>query len=178
MLATVPELQRWMGRANALTGADAERAALLLETASGLFIGHADGQLIELVEGDEITLDGNGSRVLLLPQVPVVEVTSVVLDGEELVDGTDYRWSAKGILRRLTAAWPDQERVLEVTYSHGFDDIPWDVKSAVLSAAARAFTNPLGHTSERIGSYGYTTGADGAVLLRGDEITIAQRYRL
>jgi hypothetical protein len=127
---------------------------------------------------DEVArLDGTGSTTLLLPKLPVRAVESIVEDPDgdasELTDGTDYEWSADGIVRRLGsgAYFARRFRYYEVTYSHG-EAVPDDVKLVVLRVCARAAVNPEGLTQENTEGYGATFGFDAtrlAVLSPVDE---------
>lgn len=111
---------------------------LALTLASERFRGQTRNP-ISKVEDDELVLDGVGARVLRLPVWPVLDVTSVTVAGETVVDP---EWSAAGLLR-LPGRFPDRWRSVSVTYTHGFDPIPGDVQEAVLDqAAAISEANP------------------------------------
>lgn len=120
---------------------------------------------VTLVENDVVVLDGNGRESLLLPVWPTTAVASVVLDGTELVEGTDYSWSDAGILRRLGCLhWPDRLRCLQVTYSHGWplDEIPEDIQEVVNERAEAGLTIPVGVQSKAVGGQSVTFGAQAA----------------
>jgi hypothetical protein len=171
MLANVEDLETFLG--TSFTDAQLDRAELVLEAASGLFVTYADGQVIEEVE-ETVRLDGNGTQVLLLPQLPVTAVESVEVDGEALTEDDHFRWSEKGILQRVCGRWPDLLGVVSVTYTHGYPEVPQDVKLAVLRAAARTMRNPAGAGTETVGAY--TVGGT-QVLFGVDEIRVAWRYQ-
>lgn len=86
-------------------------------------------QHISRVVDDTVTLDPEGSTVLLLPELPVTAVTSLTINGVA-VDVAGL-WSEKGIIRR-SAAFPRTFRSVQVTYTHGYDPIPEDVAEAVV----------------------------------------------
>lgn len=99
-------------------------------------------QYLELVEDDEWTFDVRPARWnLLLPELPVVEVSEVVEDGEPLVAGADedYQLSLYGQLWRVGRRWKAGVQIVAVTYSHGYATIPDDVIDVATRAAARAF---------------------------------------
>lgn len=73
--------------------------------------------------------------VVLLPQRPVVEVTSVKEDGVELEQNHDWVLRVGGVLEI-----PNQSGNLEIQYSHGYDVVPDQVKEIVCSIAARLAT--------------------------------------
>lgn len=157
-------------------------------------------QTIELVEGEEVTLDVRaGTRRLFLPQLPVTAVASVVEDGTALVVTDDYRWSAGGVLYREVRPWTSGVATVVVTYSHGYapgaiPDTIWDV---CRRAAARAYQAGLrastvagvpGVTGKTIGDYQVAFGTDQAngepvlgasaapILLRSEKEQLAE-YR-
>ncbi|MPZ66171.1 MAG: mobile element protein [Pseudonocardiaceae bacterium] len=121
----------------ARTGLSATDPALLdaLRRATAEFRGQARTH-ISFVAGDTATLDGDGSRVLLLPHAPVRAVTSVELDG---VATDSYDWTADGRLLFSHALGHGGQRVV-VTYDHGFDPVPEDVAAAVLDRAESRLT--------------------------------------
>lgn len=156
------------------------------------------GQEIELVTGETITLDCGGGPWLLLPELPVVEVISVVEDGETLVAGKDedYQLGQYGILHRVGAFWLAGVQVIEVTYSHGYATIPQDVRDVATRAASRAYQAGLraaevaavpGVAATSLGDYSVTftsegsdgvLGASGARLLLESEKDALARYRV
>lgn len=153
---------------------------LVLEVASDA-VRDELGQRIDYVEDAVEEVIGDGSDVLLLPELPVVDVTSVgVLPdaGEELEELTvaagDFRLERGredryAVLRRLGGYWP--RRPLAVTYSHGYDlgdpladpvettEVPGTIRLVVMRAAARALANPEGIRQEAVGRYSVTHGA-------------------
>lgn len=178
LLATADELREFLDNEDL----DTDRVELLLSLASGL-VRNYTGQLFDLVADEELTLDGNGTPVLLLPEMPVAAVTAVVEDPRgdavALVDDTDFEWSEKGILTRLGGCWRRRARWYTVTYSHGYAETPPDVKGVVLRVAARGVSNPEGIRQETIGSYSYSFGGSDAVgiVLFGPDMRELGSYR-
>ena len=149
-----------------------------LEMASDLIRGYTR-QVLSLVEGDVEVHDGAGHSVLLLRELPVVEVASVTVDGEPV---TDWYASEAGVLRRTDGeSWPLNEKV-EVTYTHGYEDLPGDIVAVTLQLAGRGVTNPSGIQREQLGQYAvtYTGGqvAGGTVGLTSGEKLVLDRYRV
>lgn len=140
-----------------LTGRDATDPALVaaLKSASARFRAET-GTSISVVIGDVAVLDGDGSELLLLPHVPVTDVTAVIVLGTALT-ADDYEWSADGRLRRR-AGWPAAYRAVQVTHDHGYDPVPDDVQAAVLAAAEAELATPTGVASMSVGgeSVSYT----------------------
>lgn len=156
-----------------------ETASALLAQASAQ-VRAITQQTISPVDDHTVTLDGDGTSVLDLPEVPVRAVTAVELFGVPLGD-EDYRWSQLGWLRRVdhkaTAEqhwfdvawrwrdvprwgdWPNAEASITVTYSHGWpkDSAQYDIARQVTLRLAQAFaTQPSDITQESIGDYSVT----------------------
>ena len=171
-LASVAELASYVGREIA----DEDASALLaLDLASGAVREYC-GQTLTLVEDDEATLNGSGTRVLLLPETPVTDVASVTVSGDEL-DTASWGWSAEGVLNRIGGTWPTGARSVVVVYSHGLSEVPAAVKAVVLSVASRVLDSPSSVKQESIGAYSVTY-TNGAPTLLDSEIGSLSRYRL
>jgi hypothetical protein len=167
--ATTTDLANVLGRE-----VDAEDpAALAALDAATAVVQAVTGQHLLAVAGDTITVDGSGTRVLLLPELPVTDVVSVSVDGTEL-DETEYQWSANGYLRRTNAVWPNQLRNIEVEYDHGYATIPALVVSITAKLAARMLDTPVNVKNEMIGAYNvsYQTPS-----LQADELVLLDRYK-
>lgn len=155
------------------------RAELLLKLASAEVRAYT-GNLFDFVENDEVLVNGSGSRVLLLPEAPVRAVTEVleaagrttetVLAGP-LAASPVWEWDEDGVLERIDGGvFARRRRFYSVTYDHGFDVVPDEVKGIVLQVAARAFLNPEGLKQETLGRYSYTLAGEAAgVGLYGPE---------
>lgn len=158
-------------------------------------------QTISLVEDDEITLDvGAGQNVLFLPELPVIEVASVVEDGEPLVAGDNYRLGRYGMLHRIGQNWREGVQIVTVTYTHGYATTPQDVRDVAARAAARAYQAGLraaesegvpGVQAMSLGDFSATFGSEGgggvsegvlgasaARILLLSEKDVLNRYRL
>lgn len=153
LLSSPVRVESILGR----TGLDVARVMDLLAGASAAFRS-ATRQHISRVAGDVVALDGDGSSVLLLPQVPVTAVTSVVVDDgstSTTLAAADYQWFGNGVLRR-SGKWPARPRSVTVTYDHGYDPIPDDVQEAVAKRAARGLDERVGVASAQLGAASYT----------------------
>ncbi|WP_331445862.1 mobile element protein [Streptomyces xanthochromogenes] len=156
-LAEPAELASWLG-----TAENDPKTLNALRAATRRFRG-AVGHDVTLAT-DTVVLDGNGREALLLPVWPATEVASVDLDGEALVDGTDYAWSEAGILRRLCRrCWPDSLRCLTVTYSHGWETVPGEIQEAVIDQARSMFYVRPGVQSMTTGAQSVSYGAQASV---------------
>lgn len=127
-------------------------------------------------EGEVAFLPGSGSYSLLLPKLPVVDVTEILeapgsTSERELVAGTNFEWDEDGLVRRIDGGiFLRRLRFYKVTYDHG-TAVPDDVKLLVLRVCARAVINPEGLTQENVPGGGATFGFDAtrlAVLSKPD----------
>lgn len=153
-------------------------AELALNLAAGAIRGEAR-QVFDRVEDDEVVLKRTMNGILLLPELPVEEVSVVTEEDINLVDVTDFTWSEFGILERAGRVWLPP---VSVTYTHGFAEIPDDVRGLCLAIAARTFGNPEGLPREQMSSYAisypqaaFNLGA--TVQLTDPEKRMLDRYR-
>lgn len=98
-------------------------------------------QIINEVEGDELVLDGTGTDVLVLPQMPVTDVESVLDSAGAAVDPGDWVLSVVGTLIKPSGTWIKGRQNFTVTYTHGYPDaeIPRDLRMVALSLAGRIY---------------------------------------
>lgn len=120
-----------------------------------------------------------GSAELVLPGFPVTAVASVETLGRDgitwtlLTEGTDYTWSANGILTRvfntadpqgaIAPAWPSRADSIRVSYSRGEGTVPSAAKTVNLMIAGRLYINPAGIQSEQIGGMSIRYSAKGGI---------------
>jgi hypothetical protein len=182
---TVSDLEDYLGVE--LTASQVIRAQGLLAMSAAV-VRNYTGQTFDLVEDDVIVLDGSYTDTLYLPQLPVTAVASVTVNGEAVVEDDDWTFTAAGRLRRVGSYgafyyWGVSPALVTVTYSHGYETLPEDVKLVVLAAATRSWANPTGETSESIGSYSHSwstaTAEQGAgIYLTDAEMSLLNRYRV
>lgn len=132
---------------------DSQQTTALLADAESL-VREATGLTISKVTDDVVTLDGNGTRRLYLPEIPVTGVSLVRLDGVDL-DPTEYSWWSSGALdHRHGCWWHHRPRLVEVTYTHGLDPVPGWITSLVCAMVQRALLPQVsaGVASETTGS--------------------------
>jgi hypothetical protein len=158
-----------------LTADEITRAQVLLDIVTGEIEDEADQQ-ISLVTDDVLELPGTTDDRIELPQRPVVSVASVTVDGQPLVEGTDWYLEGDTIIRIATPltiitgadavyyddirqfpfgigfGWPKQ--TIAITYTHGYaaDSIPQTLKTICLEATVRAWVNPGSVARETIGN--------------------------
>ena len=182
-LASTDALETRLGRT--LSTTESDRAEALLADASAA-IRHYTGQQFDLATTtDRLWVRRN--RVLL-PQRPVNDVTAVT--GTDGADVT-YLWHGAGFdhlyLGTTTLVTTTTQRrthaVVDVTYSHGYDQVPDDVIAVCCSVALRTFgvePDSTGMQSENIEGYSYTLGtvaAAGSAGLLPEEKRALDVYR-
>ena len=131
-----------------------------------------------------LTLEGVPGQRLTLPGPPIVSVDAVAVDGRTV---TDWRLRSERLWR--AAGWSGIEpSEVEVTYTHGLLSVPDDIIDLVCRAVAVALVAYRSEdggtglaadkeiTSERLGDWSVTYGADGRVTEM--ELTQAWRDRL
>lgn len=169
------------------SGVDADQAAAVLAQASARFRAEAGCDFDETET--TLILRVDGQRVTL-PKRPVLEVDTVkAINADGTAGAALAGWTFDGI---HTLRVDDQSYVInaaayagetvEVTWTHGYDEVPEDVRWTVAQMAARAISSPApaGVAAENIGAYGYRTAAatvSGAAGMTDDERVVAHRYR-
>ena len=131
-----------------------------------------------------LPLEGVPGPRLPLPGPPIVSVDAVAVDGRTV---TDWRLRSERLWR--AAGWSGIEpSEVEVTYTHGLLSVPDDIIDLVCRAVAAALVAYRSEdggtglaadkeiTSERLGDWSVTYGADGRVTEM--ELTQAWRDRL
>lgn len=200
VLATVDDLLTYLGRADEAPisqyGEPADYSALVqsLELASGKIRGEAR-QYLEPVEGDTVTLRGTFHDTLWLPERPVTAVDSIAVDGVTVpavlynvspngaVTSRGVAWANTVVNLRESAPtpWGDWYSVITVTYDHGYEVVPDDLRALCLDLAARTLATPAGGatSSVTIGNYSESAGTPGGggANLSDDERELARRYR-
>jgi len=158
------------------------------------------GQLLNYVEDDEVELGGTGGMALLLPQMPIVDITDVTVSE---VEETGYVFVPKTgcVFRGNGTIWPRGVRNIALTYSHGYavveEDVdeangiyrmPADIRRIAMSLAQRIFVSAgsvIGTlASETISpdSYAYTladtgSGSSSSAVITRDEMLALDFYR-
>ncbi|HUW11797.1 MAG TPA: hypothetical protein VM537_18875 [Anaerolineae bacterium] len=176
--------------------ASAQRAC---DEATAIIQGYCH-QALEPVEDDEITVDCYGGTRIFLRELPVVEVSEVVEDGETLDEDDDYKLGEHGILHRIGGYWPRGIQIVTVTYTHGWDPIPDDLVAIATRMGARAYQAGLkveelggipGVSAMSLGDYSISFGGEGGaagegtlgasaapLLLRSEKDALDRKYRV
>jgi hypothetical protein len=182
-----------------LTADERIRANVLLELASGLVQDEAKKK-IGRVDDDLLEIPGTTDDMIRLPELPVISVASLTLDGVPLIEGSDWYLDG-GSIARIPAAttvltgglideafsfplgtgfgWPAQ--TIAITYTHGYDaaNIPKSVKAIILEAVVRVWVNPGSVARETVGDtatvYDNMRFSPTGLLLTDDEKKIIRR---
>lgn len=167
--ATIADLENVVGRE--IDENDA--AALFALDSATAMVRAVIGQYVEEVEDDVVVLDGSGTRVLMLPETPVSDVSLIEIDGEEL-DADEYQWSADGYVRKLNGTWSTDLRSVEITYTHGYATIPPLIVSITAKLAGRMLDVPAAVRQETIGAYSVSYNP---ATLQADELVLLDTYK-
>lgn len=146
---------------------------------------HYCGWHIAPAQTVELTVDGPGGKLLVLPTLSVRSIAAISERGEP-IDLGDITWSANGrVVKRSAAPWTDEFRGITVTFTHGFDHLP-DLEAVILAAIDRGgFASSVESGGIKvIGPFQYDLGGvDSTTSEAGPsftpaERTVLDRYRL
>lgn len=162
---------------------DASSANDVINAASGLVRAIAR-QRFDFVSQETVVLRGN-ERVLTLPQRPLVvdgsNPLTVIELGEfggisiTLLENRDYSRVGNELTRGYPWWWNNTQRLMgyprtrplgvfaprvQVTYSHGYTTIPYEIQSIVLDAASVLYDNPTGLRSYQVDDYSETKASE------------------
>lgn len=145
---------------------------------------------------ETLVLDGRGGCNLMLPSLYVTAITSVVENGVDLVEGTDFTWSQAGWVFRSSWAggwwydagdygssfpipgwWTTQLRGVVVELTHGYEDVPAEVTAVVQAVGQRLVDNPTGLEQQVVGPFSEKYGTSDALFSTGDH-AVLEHYRL
>lgn len=182
LLASPEELRLWLGlAADDVASLSDELATLALEGPSRAVLSYC--RRIRFATGEDTVRLAGGGTLLMLPGAPVTAVATVTEDpdGSATDITTSIDWTPEGLLKRLDGGYfAGRTRWYEVTFTHGFPEVPEDVRNIVLRVAARAISNPEGLATEGVGGYNAGFAFDETrlpTLSRPDRLELAP-YRL
>ena len=154
--------------------------ATFLESASALVQRYC-GWEIAPREERTFVLDGRGSQHLWLPTLMLVDVISVMNDGEE-VPVENYDWSKDGWVGLRCGAWSERASGIEVTCISGYEKAPADLAGIIMGVAARGAASPTGAYLQRAGAVQMQWQADKGSALGGSfleaEKAVLDLYKL
>lgn len=118
------------------------------------------GRQFDVVTGD-VYLDQRGDTSILLPELPVTNVSAVQVlapDGTWITLGTDpvnpdYIWDAHtGVVTIRQVGQPiSPVPTVQITYDHGYVTVPEVIKQVCVTIAARLLANPHNVLSQATG---------------------------
>lgn len=145
-MITPAELSAYMGRE--FTEAEALQATALIDIVEASIESEAGVSFIPVID-DSITIQADGHGIIELNKKPVTNVSHIAdVNGEEILS-----WEFDG-LSTIYNLYPLQ--VVHLTYSHGFDTVPRDIRGVALGAASRVMYNPSGLRQETVGAISVT----------------------
>src|SRR5687768_12843765 len=131
---------------------DAYKAIMLVEAGTAVVqatAGRPPQRIVEVVDDEFTDLMGTTASWLWLPQRPVTSVEALTIDdGDELVEGTDFKRFGSRLWRRCGwASCAYEPSTIAGTYTHGYP--PGDQglqlgRSAVISLIKDVYDNPTG----------------------------------
>lgn len=168
-----------------LSAAETATVEFLLELATAVISSYTGQLFVE--DTSTVVLTPRRGKIRL-PQRPVSAVTSVVSASGFPVF---YEFDGVGTITAspiLIANGPDEGTLgtspLTITYTHGYETIPDDIRAVTVQVASRAFGMPpdkAGVQQESLVSYSYSVGAaaaQGPIGLLAGERLVLDRYRL
>lgn len=158
-LITVAQLKAYL-LASGLVAAEVQHDALfeiLIDGVSAAFDG-AVGRALAKTTYTAVYFDGNGKADLVLPNYPIISISSIEEDGDALAEGEDYDYqlyASSGILKRTTGAWLKGSKTIKLTYIAGYTvqggtlgtgeiALPADLKLACMIQVAREWKKAQG----------------------------------
>jgi hypothetical protein len=176
--ATVEELGFVLGQA--VPDEDAERAAFAIQMASAIIQSEYPRFTFDgAVEDEEFVVHGEPGPAILLPHLPVIEVSEVDEDGTILTEDTDYTLLPAGIIQRYSRLGWGTVGLLSrtiITFTYGYETVPDDVKRVCLTLAKRWYSNPTGVQAESITNYSRQFGSEDRY--EESELESLSRYRM
>lgn len=165
-----------------------DSAALFAVEAANDIVRDEAGQPFNRVVGGTAVLDGSGTDALVLPNQPVSQAGTVLVNGTAV---TDYVLKDNGVLvRRGTLSgnntyydcsfprvWPAGRQNIEVTYDHGYaeGDIPASVRAVALAVASRLIVQGVA-VEESLGDARVKYAGPATDLTAGEK-RILRKYR-
>lgn len=135
-------------------------------------------QVLDVVEDEELVLDGVWGPELRLPEVPITDVSSVSVVYQFMAPETlaGFTWTKSGRLFNGMSSWGGPGTQVTVTYTHGWSTPPSVLWSLVLDVAARRFLNPEGIRTDAVGDKSVAVMVP-TVALTAQEARTARRFR-
>lgn len=179
-LITVDELAAYLSPQSPPDLSEDLLAAMAVAGACARIRRHAEQEL-DYVADDTATFRASNDSRVILPELPVVAVDEVRVDGEV---ETDWELRSDGVVERVVSAsdvvygmptsrWSG---LIEVDYSHGYSTIPPELKLLAATLAARAYQQGIAR-QESTGSTAVTYSVAAALDLSSGEESLLEKFR-
>lgn len=145
-LITTDELAAFMGRT--FTETEEAQAQMFIDSVS-LIIESETGVSFSAVDDEEIRIQADGYGMIELSAKPISEVT--IYDIDETTALTYGTWDG---LATVYGLQPNQ--VVDIIYSHGYTEVPGDIKAVCYGVCSRMMYNPGGLRQETVGAISVT----------------------
>ena len=162
------------------------QADLLLLMASGVVRSYCGWRVAP--QGVDTTSAWSSGQALMVPTLALASLQAVEVNGvAQVLDGwasdpSGLLWPPGGIYGwgggQLAGGFGLAASRVRVTYLHGHQQVPGDVKAVALSVAARMLANPATETQESLGGYTVSHSTAGPAGLTPTERAILNRHRV
>lgn len=170
-LVTLEELEAFMGRD--FTEAEEAQAEAIIEAVSSVIEGET-GCSFTLQQDDMIRVQADGYGIIDLLSAPVHDVLELVdiRTGDEV---NNWYWDGM-----LAVVGLDPEQSVLLTYTHGYETTPGDIKAVAMGMSSRIMYNPSGLRQETVGAISVTYpgigGEAGTINFSNLERKILNKY--
>ncbi|WP_440066450.1 hypothetical protein [Streptosporangium sp. OZ121] len=159
-----------------IEGDEVARVDALITQVSALVKAHCRRSFGRVVD-DVYTVRAPNDQTLELPGSPVHQVARVTIDG---TDVTEFKRVGSSLWRRwgwTVQLFSTEPAEVEVTYTHGNDDVPADVNAVVCQEVVRLLDSTPGLESETVGDVSRAYSDATAVGLSKAAKTALNKYR-
>jgi hypothetical protein len=147
-MASLVDVNEWEDYSKSSAPGNAET---MLAAVSGAIRGYCGWSISREVVVEE-EFDTFGSVLFNLPTLLLVSIELLTLEGVDLVADTDYMWSKRGSIRRLGCYWwPFKYRCLVASYTHGYEEVPAEIKALCVSICGRLDVATAGVLQKAVG---------------------------
>lgn len=123
------------------------------------------------------TIDGKGSRSFMVPDHPVISISSIKIDGDtidasnyKLKEPSGYRANNSGVVVRTDGGrWPYGNQNIEISYTWGYSTTPGPVKDVAEEIAADMLQTAVNN---------YKTGGLDSMNIEGFQTQFEDRFAL
>lgn len=157
--------------------ADDDQLAIIACDSASHQLREAAGLVLYPPVTETILVDSAGTDILLLPELPVTDVLLVSASDVPLDADTDYFVSTDlGALVKRHGRWIAGRGVYEVTYTHGWEEVPNALRVIALTLAARIYDQGLVQ-QETVGGSSVTYAAGESLGFSKRELDVIAKFR-